>query len=109
MVDSISGSVQRFSRLSLSEMRVVPAKPLTFALTRLDWREASNSYTSVAGIPLARARLRIGSLIRGSSSLVNLLNKGKMKTGAINATKAINTTDTTAPQTHQFVPRRRTN
>ena len=37
------GSVQRFSRLSLREMRSVPANPLTFALTRLDCREASNS------------------------------------------------------------------
>jgi len=34
MVVSISGSVQRFNRLSFSEMRSVLAKPLTLAMTR---------------------------------------------------------------------------
>src|SRR6185295_15553024 len=108
MVASIPASEQRFSRLSFSEIRVVPAKPLTLALTRLDWREASNSYTSVAGIPLARARLRIGTLKRGSSSVVYLLNRGEIKTGAIITTKAVNPITTALPHTHQFLPSRLT-
>ena len=36
-------------------MRVVPNMPLTLALMRLLWRDASNWYTLVAGISLARA------------------------------------------------------
>jgi len=40
-------------------MRVVPNMPLTLALMRLLWREASNQYTLVAGMPLARAIDRI--------------------------------------------------
>src|ERR1019366_4729313 len=106
MVVSISGSVQRFSRLSFNEIRIVPANPLTLALTRFDCREASNSYTSLAGIPFARAMLRIGSLIRASVSVVYLLNSGEIYTGAIRLTNATNPIITIAPHTHQFFPSR---
>src|ERR1017187_6131846 len=108
MVVSISGRVHRFNRLSFSEIRCVPPKPLTLALTRFDCREASNSYTSVAGIPFARAMLRIGSLIRESCNFVYLLNKGAMYTGAIRLTNARKSIVTAAPHTHQLLPRRRT-
>ena len=37
MVVSISGRVQRLSRLSFNEIRMVLANPLTLALTRFDW------------------------------------------------------------------------
>ena len=51
-------------------------KQLTLALMRVVWRDASISKTSWAGIPLARAMLKIGCVILGSSSRVTLLKMG---------------------------------
>src|SRR5437899_11234671 len=101
MVVSISGSVQRFSRLSFRVMRSVPRKPETLALTRVDCRDALTTYTSLAGVPLARAMLRIGSLTRASSSFVDLLESGKMQTGAIMALNIRNANVNRLPQIPQ--------
>ena len=57
---------------------MVLAKPLTLALIRVVCREASIWYTSFAGIPLARAMLRMGPTIFGSSRRVTLLKMGTM-------------------------------
>src|SRR5437879_183627 len=70
--------------------------------------EASNSYPSLAGIPLARAIRRIESLTRTFSRLLYLLKRGAIYTGAIKLTNAKKTIMSTAPQTHQVLPRRRT-
>src|SRR6266436_8833409 len=59
-------------------------------------------------MPLARARLKIGFVIRGSSSTVNLLRIGKMKTGAIITAKIRNKRETTAHRIDQLRGQRRT-
>src|SRR5207245_11538100 len=107
MVLSISGSVQRFSRLSFRVMRSVPRKPETLALTRVDCRDALTTYTSRAGMPLARAMLRIGSLTRASSSFGYLLKIGRMKPGAITALGGRKAPITTQRQLHQLGRARR--
>ena len=91
----------RFSRLSFSVIRIVPPRPLTFALTRLVCFEASISQTSLASIPLARARERIGCTTRWSARRFGLLNSGTITTGAISAMKAQKAIVAIAPQTHQ--------
>jgi hypothetical protein len=77
------------------------------ALTRVDCFEAFTTYTSPAGIPLARAMLRIGRVIRGSLSLVYWLNSGKMNTGAMRAPSMANRMVTPLPQIHQVRGARR--
>ncbi len=56
-------SEQRLRRLSFNVMRCVPRRPLTLAEMRVVCREASETNTSSAGMPLARASERIGSRI----------------------------------------------
>ena len=99
---------QRLSRLSFSVIRSVPIMPLTFALTRLLCREASTSYTSLAWMPFCRARRRIGSRIRASSSGVYLLNMGARNTGKISMINAWKAIVTPAPHRCQVLGRRRT-
>ena len=53
---------------------------------------------------MARARFKIGFVIRGSSSTVNLLRIGKMKTGAIITAKIMNKRETTAHRIDQLMP-----
>jgi hypothetical protein len=78
MTALISGSVQRFKRLSFRRTRIVPMKPETLAETRVVWREASNCQTSSVAIPLARAIDRISPLTRWSASGSYLLKSGSM-------------------------------
>src|ERR1017187_8850963 len=76
-------------------------KPLTLALMRVVCFEASISQTSFAGIPFARARLRMGAVTLGSSRRVTLLKMGTMNTGTIITENTMNSEVTIAPQIHQ--------
>ena len=69
--------------------------------------EASNTKTSVAGTPLARARLRIGSLTPGSVKGLYSLKSGLMNTGMIAMAMARKTTLIPAAHSHQVLWARR--
>ena len=58
------------------------------------------TYTSEAGMPLARARLRMGSRIRASCSFVYVLKRGEMYTGPMTIPMARKATTTALPHIH---------
>ena len=68
-------------KLSFSAMRVVPRKPETLALMRLDWRDASTWKTCCVGDAVG-ARERQNAFLSGPSAIgLYVLNIGAMKTG----------------------------
>src|SRR5271166_1256738 len=81
-------------------MRMVLPNPLTLALMRVVCFEASIIHTSFAGMLLALAIARMGSVTLGSSRRVTLLNVGTMNTGTIMIANTKSTMLTTAPQIH---------
>ncbi len=88
-------------------MRSVPRRPLTLAEMRVVCREASETKTSSAGMPLARASEKIGLRMVSSVSRVYLLKSGKMKTGAIRKANATSSVAVSDPQIYQVLGARR--
>src|SRR5690242_3172856 len=91
-------------RLSVMEIRVVPNMPDTLAEMRFDCFDALNSYTSVAGMPLARASDRISAFTGPGFSGSYLLNSGAINTGDTAITITRNTIAISQPHTHQKRP-----
>ena len=88
---------------------MVLPNPLTLALMRVVWRLASICQTSLVGMPLAWAMLRMGVGDFGVVSFLGVLKMGWRKTGPMAMRMIVRTRELQpAPQIHQVFGKRRT-